>query len=145
MKDSNLDMELSELVAILHKEKGSCVIFSEGEITVCRDRGVKDLFRIVTEMPEILNDAMVADKVVGKGAAALLVLGKVREIYADVISRPALNLLKLAEIPVAYDTCVPHIINHTGNGICPVEALCMKASTAEECMSLIRGFISSLG
>ena len=141
--DASSEKALSELVDILHKEKCSCVIRSQDRVTICHERGVKDLFRIVTEMPELLNGSLVADKVIGKGAAALLVSGKVCGVYADVISRPALELLKSADIQVSYDKCVPNIINRAGTGICPVEALCMKAISAEECLPLISGFINS--
>lgn len=130
------------LIEILHKENCSCVISTDGKITVCRERGVKDLFRILHSQPGLLRDALIADKVIGKGAAALMILGKVKEIYADVISQPALELLKSAGIPVRYGTCASNIINRSGTGICPVESICRDARTAEDCLPLITDFIN---
>lgn len=137
-----MDKSLSELVEILHAECCSCVIQSEGEIMICRDRGVKDLYRILSNSPELLSKAMIADKVVGKGAAALMILGGVRMVYADVISQPAMELFKSEDIPVNYGVCVTNIINRAVTGICPVESLCKDVPTAQECLPLITEFIT---
>ena len=48
-----------------------------------------------------------ADKVVGKGAAALMILGGVEELFADVVSRAALDLFAAAGKAVAYTVAVP--------------------------------------
>ena len=94
--------------------------------------------------PQLLDGAFVADKVVGKGAAALMILGGVEELFADVVSRAALDLLAAAGKAGAYTVAVPHIINRAGDGICPVEQLCAEAQTAEECLPLVEGFISKM-
>lgn len=84
--------ELGEAIEVLHREGCSCVIINHGEITICHERGVKDLLRILKTEREKLNGAAIADKVIGKGAAALMILGGVKAVYADVISEPALKL-----------------------------------------------------
>lgn len=127
---------------MLHREACSCVIAVGDKVRLCYERGVKDLLRLLKEEPEMLNGAFVADKVVGKGAAALMVLGGVSSVYADVVSRPALGLFEDADIEIDYGICVPNIINRTGTDICPVEKLCADAVTAHECLSLIEKFIS---
>ena len=78
------------LIDTLFRERCSCVIRSGDVIRIFRERGVKDLFRLLKEEPAMLRGAFIADKVVGKAAAALMVLGGVRELFADVISHPAL-------------------------------------------------------
>lgn len=133
-------MELSELAEILHHDRCSCVIYSHGTLKRCYERGVKDLLHLLKEEPEILSDAMIADKVIGKGAAALMVLGGVKTVYADVVSRPALEMLTDGRVPVKYGTCVPNIINRAGTGVCPVETLCLNCATAAECLPLIEKF-----
>ena len=49
------------------------------------NRGVKDLYTLYTTTPSLLNGALVADKVVGRAAATLMVLGGVKRVYADTI------------------------------------------------------------
>ncbi len=134
-------MEISSLVDTLHSEDCSCVIYNHDVMTCCHQRGVKDLYELLTRDPATLNGAVIADKVVGKGAAALMIAGKVRSVYADVISQPALELFEKAHIEVRYDRLVPNIINRAGTGLCPVETLCLGCETAEECIPLIQSFI----
>lgn len=136
-------MEITEIIDTLHKGNYSCVIYNHDIIIDCHERGIKDLFRILNTCPATLQDAMVADKVVGKGASALMILGRVRQIYADVLSKPALNLLKSTDIIVSYGELVENIINPTGTGICPIENLCKECRTADECIPLINQFVES--
>lgn len=107
-------------------------------------RGVSDLYRLLHEAPETLRGAQTADKVVGKGAAALMALGKVKEVYAEVISEPALRLLQAADIRTTYGKLVPHIINREGTGLCPVEIRCQDCQTPEECLARISAFLNEM-
>ena len=132
-------------IEMLHHKGCSCVITDGRELKMFHQRGVKDLYEILTSQPELLRDAFIADKIVGKGAAALMILGKIDSLYTDTISEAALKLLKSYDIEVKYDTLVPHIINRAGTGMCPVESLCKEIATAEECLPLIRDFIQQLG
>ena len=65
-------------------------------------------------------------------------------LFADVVSRAALDLFAAAGKAVAYTVAVPHIINRADDGICPVERLCAEAQTAGECLPLIEGFIRKM-
>lgn len=135
--------ELQDLIDLLHERKCSCVLRNGGIYTFER-RGVKDLYALLREQPGLLFGADVADKVVGKGAAALMVLGRVRRVYADVLSEPAYGLLFQTGISVSYGRLVSAIRNRAGNGWCPVETLCCDKETAEECLPLIAGFVERL-
>lgn len=138
-------MRTKEAIDILHKENCSCVIATtNGRMLRYNGRGVSDLYRLLTEEPQTLNGAFVADKVIGKGGAALLVLGGVSGLYTDLISESALRLLREADILVGYGECVPTIINRSGTGPCPVEKLCAPCRTAEECLPLIADFLLSI-
>ena len=90
----------------LFAERCSCVIRNGSDMRVFYERGVKDLYRLLKEEPGLLRGAFVADKVVGKAAAALLALGGVEEVFADVISRPAIDLLEKIAVGTGYRLCV---------------------------------------
>jgi hypothetical protein len=62
-----------------------------------------------------------ADKVIGKGAAFLYILLKIKEIHANVISEPALAVLKDKGVKVFYEELVPMIRNRDNTGFCPME------------------------
>lgn len=133
---------MEEIIELLHREQCSCVI-ANGDIRTFRQRGVADLYELLNREPEFLQGASIADKVIGKAAAALMVLGGVKEIYADVISEPALALLQEAAVKVSFGQAVDHIINRTRTGWCPLETICYQIKSAPEILPLIREFIES--
>ena len=113
---------MKELIDILHDENLTLVLkSSDGTIHRFIQRGVKDLLTLVSEHPEVLKGALIADKAVGKAAAACMVLGDVRHVHADVMSEPALALLQQHGVEAEYGTLVDHIINRTGTDWCPME------------------------
>lgn len=133
---------MDALIALLHEGQYSCVVRNGAETRTFTQRGVADLLNILDNTPDFLHGALVADKVVGKGAAALMVMGKVREVYAEVISTPALHLLKANGVNVSYTEEAARIVNRTKNGLCPVETLCLDLCEPEEMLIRIRNFIN---
>ena len=77
--------DIKELIGILHRGNHTLVIENE-KIVTFNNRGIVDLFNILNRNDTFLKGAVVADKVVGKGAAALMILGMINEVHADVIS-----------------------------------------------------------
>ena len=132
-----------ELIRILQDGNHSLVVAGDG-IRTFDGRGISDLYDLLTEHPGWLRGASVADKVVGKGAAALLILGGVRELFAGVVSTSVLGLLKDSGIPVRFSQEVAHIVNRKGDGVCPVETLCKECTTAAQCLPLIREFVAKI-
>lgn len=133
---------MEDLIDLLHTGENTLVV-ANGEVCAFKGRGIADLYRLLQNDPGFLSGASVADKIVGKGAAALMVLGGISELYTDVISEPAMTLLKGSPIKVSYRAIVSHIKNRQGTGLCPVEKLCENCMTAEECLPLIRNFIEN--
>ena len=129
---------------ILRKGNHSLVVgAADGTIATFNGRGIADLYGILASS-SLLRDADVADKIVGKGAAALMILGGVRSLSTAVISAPALGLFRqVPAIEVRFEKKVPNIINRKGDGPCPVETICGPYATAEECLPLITRFIQS--
>ena len=112
-----------QLIDRLHAEGCSCVIYNNDHIHLFHKRGVQDLHQLLRTSPDTLHGAMIADKVVGKGAAVLMTAGGVRWVYADVISQSALEFLLTHNIEAEYGRVVPNIIKRAGTDICPVEKL----------------------
>lgn len=131
-----------ELINVLVDEGCRGVARSvKGELRTFSRRGVADLFALVTDAPDFLRGASVADKVIGRGAALLLVKGGAHDVYAEIISSGALQVLRQAGIEVSFGTEVPHIINRAGTDVCPVEKLTACTSSPDEAYGLIKGFI----
>lgn len=115
---------MKQLIDILHNEDLTLVMRSaDGALHRYTQRGVKDLLTLVTTTPELLHGALIADKAVGKAAAACMVVGGVKQVWADVMSEPARSLLEKHGITADCGELVDHIINRTGDGWCPMERL----------------------
>lgn len=132
-----------QLIQRLHAEGCSCVVYNQEQTLLFHQRGVQDLHHLLHSSPATLHGAMIADKVVGKGAAVLMVAGGVEWVYAEVISEVALALFVEHSIEVEVGCVVPHIINRMGTDICPVEKLCMGRTDIEECVGLIDEFVKA--
>ena len=131
---------LEDIIRLLHEGKHSLVV-SNGEVRTFDRRGVADLYACCGRF-RFPEGASVADKVVGKAAAALMILGEVGELHADVVSRPALDLFADSGVRVSYGTAVPHIINRTKTGWCPLETCCRYCLTPQDCLVRIEEFIT---
>ena len=140
---------MEEIKRILHEGKHSLVVKTakDGDILTFDGRGISDLLHILQgKSPDILNSAELADKVVGKAAAALMILGDIKAIYADTISKPALQLFSSAapRIKVTYYNKVEYIVNRTQTGWCPMESACKDATTPTECLERIKAKLAEL-
>lgn len=134
---------MKELIDILHNELLTLVVKSaDGTIHRFTQRGVKDLLSLVTERPEVLHGALVADKAVGKAAAACMIAGGVLQVHADVMSEPALALLRAHEVTANYGQLVDHIINRAGTDWCPMERLSRDEDDPAVIIGKIRDFFS---
>lgn len=134
---------MDALITLLHEGSYSCVIRKGAEVRTFHKRGVADLYFLLENEPEFLLGAFVADKVVGKGAAALMVLGGVKHVYTDVISTPALDLFKTYGVEVSFSEVTDRIVNRTKDGLCPVETLCLDLDSPADMLNEIRQFINN--
>jgi iron complex outermembrane receptor protein len=135
--------KIKEIIDLLHDNGYSCVIANNDETRVFYSRGVKDLYDLFKNT-DFLKGAFVADKVVGKAAASLMILGGVKEVYTDLISTPALQMLKENCIEASYHTEVPVILNGSQNDWCPLEILCNQENLPENLLPSIENFIKNI-
>lgn len=135
---------MKQLINILHDEGLTLVVKSaDGTLHRYTQRGVKDLLTLVTESPEVLRDALIADKAVGKAAAACMAVGGVRHVHADVMSEPALALLQAHSVKAEYGQLVDHIINRSGTGWCPMEQLSRDIDDPATIIQKVKEFFNS--
>jgi predicted Fe-Mo cluster-binding NifX family protein len=100
---------MQELKDTLHTEQCSLVVLHEGNISTFDGPGVRRLYNILNEEPELLLEAKLAVKAVGRSAAKMMVEGGVAEVWADVISDAAYDVLSDAGVVVNYGKKVDHV------------------------------------
>jgi iron complex outermembrane receptor protein len=135
---------MEKLIKILHEGDYSCVVENFEEIFTFTGRGVSDLYDMIKNKPDFLQNARIADKIIGKGAAALMILGGVKDVYADVISLSALILLREAGIEADFGRVVPFIWNRDKTDWCLLEKICYEETSAKAILPLIEEFINNM-
>lgn len=116
-----------------------------GELISFTNNGVVDLYRLVTEKPELIAGGMLADRVIGRGAALLLVKGGIDRVHALVMSRSASEVLKGAAIQHSCEHEVEHIANRTNTGMCPVEKATLDTTDPDVALVRIKAFLEDAG
>lgn len=135
---------MNQLISLLHEGNYSCVIKNGADVRTFTRRGVIDVYELLHHDAAFLRGASLADKVIGKGAAALMIQGGVAKVYAGVISQSALALFQAHNVQVDYKLCVAGIQNRDQTGGCPLEQICAASDSVSELMPLITGFIHAM-
>lgn len=126
-----------EQAKILLDEKSATCVFVKGKESFYRtERGVAPLLKLLEENKNLVGFSA-ADKVIGKAAAFLYVLLNVESLYAKVISKHALEVLNIHNIPIKYDEVVDAIRNRDNTGFCPMETAVLKVSEPKEAHKLV--------
>ena len=116
----------------------SCVIVKSGEVIhSVNGKGIRPLLDLYRNNKSDLFESYVADKVIGKAAASFLVCAKVKEVYGEIMSKYALELLNRYEIKTEYGTLVDEIRNMTNTGMCPIENLVKDINNPEDAVNAV--------
>lgn len=134
---------LEKAKKMLLESEYTCVLCSDDDIKTSTKRGVAPLLQWLDE-GENLSGYSAADKVIGKGAAFLYVLLDIKEVYANVISRRALETLENNNIYVKYKMLAEAILNRDNTGFCPIETAVCGISEPDAALAEIRKTIKRL-
>lgn len=125
----------------LESGKDTLIVVKSGKVVHrTNGKGITPLFDAVTLYPTQLKDAILADTVLGSGAALLVLYGGLKAVFAEVISQKACELLD-GKVDYSYKQKVPVILCETGDGTCPVEALTENVYDPERGYILIKNFL----
>lgn len=128
--------DLEKAIRLLKEQALTCAFVMDDLAYISQERGVKPLLDCYYEK-QIAAGFSAADKVVGKAAAFLYVLLGVKELYADVLSRPALAVLQQHGIQVSYGQLTDAIKNRAGTGFCPMETAVLSVDDPAEALGAI--------
>lgn len=103
----------------------TCVLVKENKIILSKDKGIAPILKFINAGKNLENFSL-ADRIVGKAVAMLVVYSKIREVYAEVLSKKGEEVLKKHNIKYSYKTLTEKIINRKGDDICPMEKTVSK-------------------
>lgn len=107
-------------------------------------QGLAPLLSLYTDQPELLAGSQVADKVIGKAAAMLLVLGGVSAVHGITMSVAARDYLAARGIATGWDRLIDLIANRSRDGICPMERAVLALEDPCQGLARIQETLASL-
>lgn len=127
---------LPEMKAMLDAG-ASCVVARDGVVAASeKGRGVGPILKMYDNGR--LAGAFVADKVIGRAAAAVCALGKVRRVHASLMSKDGAAFLKQHCIEASADEFVDQVLNRDKSGRCPLEMSVEGCENPAEMVKRIR-------
>lgn len=102
--------ELEKAMTAVKNEGCTCALTLGNVIFKSKDKSVRSLLDWMNSGNNYMG-YMLADKIVGKAAAFIMIAMGIREIYAQVISEPAKALLEKEHVVVNADLVVPEILD----------------------------------
>lgn len=128
---------------LLKSSESTCVCCSDEDTLISKKRGVAPLIEWLDEGKN-LKEYSAADKVVGNGAAFLYILLEVKELYANVISKSALETLNRYQIAITYDILTEAIRNRENTGFCPIETAVVGITSPDKALTAIRSRLNKM-
>lgn len=134
---------LSRAIDLLHGGGYTCVLCDQTRVLTDTRRGIAPLLERF-EAGEDLRGFCVADKIIGRAAAMLLILGGVSAAHGDVMSTGAKALLESRGIAVSYETLTERIVNRRGDGLCPMEQAAAPLTDPADAPRALRAALDQL-
>jgi len=127
---------LAEMIAKI--DGGAAVVAARGGVitAVEEGRGLKPLVKLLDD--EALFNAVVVDKVIGRAAAAICVVGGARKVHAKLAASGAAELLAKHHVGFSAEKTVDVILNRDKTGSCPMEAAVKDLNDPAKMVEAIR-------
>ena len=82
---------------------------------------------------------------IGKAAALFCILGRVKSVYAALISEIAIETLQAAGIELEFEESCPYILNRSRDGMCPIETLALDVDDGNVLLEKVGRFLGEIG
>ncbi len=106
----------------LYEEDLTLAIVKDGSLLYStKDHRISGFLEAIERCGEKLDGASVADRVVGKAVALICAYAKIKGVYAVVLSRQAMAILKQNKIVFDWKELVDNILDSGKVGTCPFE------------------------
>ena len=135
--------DLATATERLRTSSDSLVVVKDGNILTSKQNGgIRPLFDAVSELGDEMEGSCIADKVIGKAAAALCISAGVKGVYTPVMSRAANELLANNGIIHSTHLLAPWILNKDRSDLCPLEKLTMGTDNWKDIVEIVKEFVS---
>ncbi|MDD2573757.1 MAG: DUF1893 domain-containing protein [Bacillota bacterium] len=126
----------------LKESSDSLIVVKDGHVLLSKDEGgIRPLFNALSELGEDMKGSCIADKVIGKAAAALCVFAGAAGVYTPVMSKAAVRLLADNGIVYSMDLLVPGVLNKDKADLCPLEKMTANTDDYRKIYEMVKGFV----
>jgi len=127
----NADLNLAK--QRLNQRKISLVIAKRGKVLFeTESHGISGLLKAMSQLQHDMAESSVADRIVGRAAALLLVYSGVIAVFAETASDSGIEVLKNNHIFYEFGRRVPRILGSKKVDVCPFEKLVSRLSDPKE-------------
>ncbi|MDL2292393.1 DUF1893 domain-containing protein [Acholeplasma sp. OttesenSCG-928-E16] len=131
-KYMHINKTFKEAIDLIESNQASLVLVKNKKIVFLdKGKGISPLLKLYENNKEFLRGSYVFDKVIGKGAAIIIVLGKAKGIYGLLGSQKAIDFLNDKNIKSTFRERTDYIINNNKNGMCPIEEAVLDENDLE--------------
>lgn len=117
----------------LERTGSSLMIYSGGRLVFQSiSKGIKPHLEAIERLGATLQGSVMADKIVGRAAALLILYSGASEAHAALVSTPGRQVLEQHGLPFTYAQETPHIKMEDGRIYCPFEAMVQGISDPAE-------------
>lgn len=134
----------NKFIKQINNEEFSCIVCKGNEIYTASKRGVAPILELIDAGNDMLNGAVIYDKVIGKAASMLLIENKISAVYGNIMSKYACELFKEYNIEYSFDKEVDFISNRTNDGMCPLESEVIDLFDTSKAYDVLRARIKLL-
>ena len=139
-----MESDISRSIAMLHSMKCSIVAIKGNNFYNSFSIGISPIFDKLNEDNKFFSGYCVADKIIGKAAALLLVASDVKCVYGEIMSQSALEVLKRHNVEFSYGELTPHIINRENTGLCPLEKCVLSIDDPSKAYEAVKKKLAEL-
>jgi hypothetical protein len=138
---SDLDTAKSRL----YEEELTLAIVKNGEVLFeTGSHRISGFLGAIEQLGARLEGASVADRVAGKAVALLCVYAKIRDVYAEVLSKKAKAVFEENGISHEWKEIVDNILDLNKSGVCPFEKAAANISDPEAAYKAFKSLQESL-
>ncbi len=135
--------QIEKAKQILVENDYTCVLLKNDTQYTSKKKGVAPVLDLMSEGID-LEGFVLADRVIGKSVAYLVVEAKIKEVYTYMISQHAIEVFEKYQIPFIYTIKVDRILNNTKDGFCPMESTVLDVNDPTEAFVLLENKLKTL-
>lgn len=121
-----------------------CIVREGRVICEATSHGISGFLNALEKFEDQVETAAIADKVVGKAIALLCVYGRVKAVYASILSRGAKRSFVEHSIHVEWDALVETVLDADKTETCPFEELAADIADPVEAYVKLKALHNSI-